>query len=127
MPFTGRRGWNEDMPALWALNVHVPLTLQYGNPECSCWPLCGEMDVLEVLAPGNDKCISSLHPLGGSASYFSRPGDQAIKLAVVFSEISGTLKIEVLDDDQGFDQALSDERIEQFFGDGQRGAYVALH
>ena len=115
-----------DMPAIWLLNAQVPRTLQYGNPECSCWPLCGEMDIFEILDPGYDKCISSLHPLGGSPSFFSRPSENSVKVAVVFSGISGTVRIEVLDNWQGFDKSLMDDVVEHFFGDGSQGTYVAL-
>lgn len=52
MPNDGTSGWNQNMPAIWALNAKVPRTQQYG--ACSCWDSgCGEFDIFEVLDPGN--------------------------------------------------------------------------
>lgn len=54
MPDDGTSGWNQNMPAIWALNAKVPRTQQYG--ACSCWDSgCGEFDIFEVLDPGNTR------------------------------------------------------------------------
>jgi hypothetical protein len=54
MPNDGTSGWNQNMPAIWALNSQIPRTEQYG--ACSCWKSgCGEVDIYEVLDPGNTR------------------------------------------------------------------------
>lgn len=43
MPHDGKTGFNGDMPSIWMLNAQIPRTIQYGNPDCSCWESgCGE-------------------------------------------------------------------------------------
>lgn len=43
MPMDGESGFNGDLPAIWLLHGDIVRTLQYGNPECSCWSSgCGE-------------------------------------------------------------------------------------
>jgi hypothetical protein len=54
MPDDGTSGWNQNMPAIWALNAQIPRTEQYG--ACSCWASgCGEFDIYETLDPGNTR------------------------------------------------------------------------
>jgi hypothetical protein len=54
MPDDGASGWNQNMPAIWALNSQIPRTEQYG--ACSCWESgCGEFDIFETLDPGNTR------------------------------------------------------------------------
>jgi hypothetical protein len=49
MPFDGDRGFNGDMPAVWALNGQISRSTKYGT--CSCWTSgCGEVDFIEILA-----------------------------------------------------------------------------
>ncbi|QUC17950.1 uncharacterized protein UV8b_02191 [Ustilaginoidea virens] len=110
MPMDGNRGFNGDMPALWALNSRIPRTAQYN--ACSCWPACGEADFFEVLASGDTKCKSTFHLAngGGSSDYFDRPVDKFIKAAVVFHEATASVSIKILPDDtdlsaKGFDDA----------------------
>lgn len=117
MPFTGNRGFNGDMPAIWLLNAQIPHTVQYGtNPNCSCWTTgCGELDLFEVLDPGNFRCKSSLHmaPAGGCSEYFVRPSQGPIKAAVVFSESRGVVSIRILEEGEGaFGEALEERVVE---------------
>lgn len=118
MPFTGRRDFNGDMPAIWLHNAQIPLTSQYGtNPNCSCWTSgCGEFDVFEILDPGNFRCKSTLHmaPAGGSSDYFKRPSTGTIKAAVVFTGSDEVAHIQILDDGQGFDETLEAGVVEGF-------------
>lgn len=75
-----------NMPALWMLNAQIPRTLQYGNPNCSCWETgCGEFDIFEILTAGYNKAKSTLHGnvAGGSSDWFQRPEDGPIKIGVV--------------------------------------------
>lgn len=88
MPDDFSSDFNKNMPSLWLLNQQIVNTLQYGKPECSCWKTgCGELDVFEVLEGNHDKAITALHgkKAGMGVGHFSRPKDQTMKLAVVFS------------------------------------------
>lgn len=118
MPFTGQRGFNGDMPAIWLHNAQIPLTSQYGtNPDCSCWTSgCGEFDIFEILDPGNFRCKSTLHmaPAGGSSDYFQRPTKATIKAAVVFTGSNEVAHIQILDDGQEFDEFLEAGVVEGF-------------
>lgn len=118
MPFTGQRGFNGDMPAIWLHNAQIPLTSQYGtNPDCSCWTSgCGEFDIFEILDSGNFRCKSTLHmaPAGGSSDYFQRPTEGTIKAAVVFTGSNEVAHIQILNDGQGFDEILDAEAVEGF-------------
>ncbi|MCJ1266394.1 target of Sbf [Lobaria immixta] len=118
MPFTGQRGFNGDMPAIWLHNAQIPLTSQYGtNPDCSCWTTgCGEFDIFEVLDSGNFRCKSTLHmaPAGGSSDYFNRPTEGTIKAAVIFTGSNEVAHIQILDDGQGFDEVLDAGFVEGF-------------
>ncbi|EWG36737.1 hypothetical protein FVEG_00632 [Fusarium verticillioides 7600] len=112
MPFDGNTGFNGDMPALWALNGRIPRTGQYSG--CSCWKTgCGEVDIYEVLATGDDKCKSTFHLTNGAGSsdYFKRPADKYIKVAVVFCERTSSVAIKQLDDSFDFGSSLSDETV----------------
>lgn len=118
MPFTGQKGFNGDMPAIWLHNAQIPLTSQYGtNPDCSCWTSgCGEFDIFEILDPGNFRCKSTLHmaPAGGSSDYFQRPSEGTITAAVVFTGSNEVAHIQILDDGQGFDEVLEAGVVERF-------------
>ncbi|KAJ0160966.1 putative pga52 -like protein [Colletotrichum tanaceti] len=114
MPLDGTTGFNADMPALWFLNARIPRTAQYN--KCSCWPECGELDVLEVLAPGDTKCKSTFHSNvpGGSSDYFERPTGEPIKVAVVLDGDSGQVSVKILDDDVDFSIGLSRSQVESW-------------
>ncbi|KAF6839655.1 hypothetical protein CMUS01_04217 [Colletotrichum musicola] len=112
MPMDGTTGFNADMPALWFLNARIPRTVQYGS--CSCWPSCGEIDVLEVLAPGDTKCKSTFHSNvpGGSSDYFDRPTGEPIKVATVLDGESGQVSVKILDSSVDFSTGLTREQVE---------------
>lgn len=115
MPMDGNRGFNGDMPAIWALNAAVPRAAQYS--ACSCWPKCGEFDFFEVLASGDDKCKSTVHlaPGGGSSDYFPRPTDAYVKAAVVFDgDAGGGVAIRVLPDDADFSKGLDAATVQSW-------------
>lgn len=117
MPLTGKTDANMDMPALWLLNSKIPRTQQYGG--CSCWEQgglgCGELDVFEVLNPGNTKCTSTFHFSNsiGSSDYFDRPTDKYIKVAVVFQSKTSTASIAVLDPATNFSTSLTAAQVDQ--------------
>jgi len=95
MPHDGAAG-AADMPAVWLLNALIPRTQQYG--ACSCWANtagCGELDLFEVLTPGDARCVTSLHgsQAGGDADYFARPTAGTLKAAVVMSGEQAHVKI----------------------------------
>jgi hypothetical protein len=118
MPMDGDKGFNGDMPALWALNGRIPRTGQYS--ECSCWKTgCGEVDIYEVLASGDDKCKSTFHMNNGAGSsdYFKRPTDKYIKVAVVFCERTSSVAIKQLSDNFDFGSSLSDETVKSWVKD----------
>ncbi|KAF4449422.1 hypothetical protein F53441_7284 [Fusarium austroafricanum] len=115
MPHDGNNGFNGDMPALWALNGRIPRTGQYSG--CSCWKTgCGEVDIYEVLAKGDDKCKSTFHLTNGAGSsdYFKRPANDYIKVAVVFCERTSSVAIKQLDDAFDFGSSLSDEQVKDW-------------
>ncbi|PHH83459.1 hypothetical protein CDD82_775 [Ophiocordyceps australis] len=116
MPFDGNRGFNGDKPAIWALNAQIPRTSQY--TACSCWRSgCGEVDIYEVLAPGDNKCKSTFHLAsrsGGSSDWFERPADSFIKVAVVFDHASASVSIHRLDDGVDFSQSLDQETVQSW-------------
>ncbi|PGH10080.1 hypothetical protein GX51_00347 [Blastomyces parvus] len=115
MPITGKKDWNEDMPAAWILNAAIPRTLQYGKPECSCWLTgCGEFDVFEVLDAGNTRAKSAVHGnISGSDSYyFERPVGKTVKLAVVFNTAGSSVHIKILDDSFEFKPTLGGKEVE---------------
>ncbi|KFG77988.1 hypothetical protein MANI_004584 [Metarhizium anisopliae] len=103
---------NPDMPAVWALNAAIPRAAQYKG--CSCWGTgCGELDIFEVLAPGDSKCKSTFHMANGAGSsdYFKRPTDEYIKVATVFHEETASVSIKKLSDDVDFAKGLDDETV----------------
>ncbi|SMQ51106.1 unnamed protein product [Zymoseptoria tritici ST99CH_3D7] len=107
MPDDGQGGASEydavNMPAIWMLNAQIPLTLQYGDPKCSCWTTgCGEFDVFEVLAAGDTRCKSTLHGnvAGGDSDYFERPTNGTIKAALLLFD--DNIHIKILDDSTEF-------------------------
>ncbi|KAF5027754.1 hypothetical protein F66182_132 [Fusarium sp. NRRL 66182] len=126
MPLDGQRGFNGDMPALWALNARIPRTMQYG--DCSCWQTgCGEVDIYEVLASGDTKCKSTFHINNGAGSsdYFNRPTDKYIKVAVVFDERTSSVAIKQLPDSFDFGSGLSDETVRSWIkgsGSSKKGS-----
>ncbi|POR32729.1 Protein TOS1 [Tolypocladium paradoxum] len=112
MPLDGDRGFNGDMPALWALNARIPRSAQYN--ACSCWKTgCGEADIYEVLAKGDTKCKSTLHMAKGTGSsdFFKRPVDKFIKVATVFHEATGSISIQLLPDNTDFSKGLDDATV----------------
>lgn len=122
MPYTGTRGSSiydaKDMPAFWLLNAQIPLTSQYPmNADCSCWKSgCGELDIFEVLAPGDKRCKSTYHTeqskSGGSSYYFDRP-EKPITVAVVFNFQENSVIIKVLGDMDKFPETLSAEEVKK--------------
>ncbi|OIW24064.1 hypothetical protein CONLIGDRAFT_564799, partial [Coniochaeta ligniaria NRRL 30616] len=115
MPHENPNGFLADQPAFWALNAKIPRTQQYGG--CSCWPECGEFDILETLANGDDKCKSTLHAgprSGGDSNYFDRPVAKSVKVAVVFDSASNSVSVKVLDDSTVFGESLSADDIQGF-------------
>ena len=110
MPITNSSAFNGDMPAIWLLNAQIPLTSQYGNPDCSCWTSgCGEFDLFEVLDHGDFRCKSTLHmaPAGGSSDWFARPSSDSIIAAVVIAGANEEAAIRVLDEGQSFNEILN--------------------
>lgn len=115
MPLDGNRGFNGDMPAIWALNARIPRTAQYNS--CSCWETgCGEVDMFEVLSSGDTKAKSTFHLANGAGSsdYFDRPVDKFVKAAVVFDEDSASVSIKMLPDNVDFSEGLSDATIQRW-------------
>ena len=104
MPADPGNGFNQDIPAIWALNAKIPRTAQYG--ACSCWDTgCGEFDLFEVLTDATKYIKSHYHASqgspsgkyggGGSTDYFNRPYDATVKAAAIFDE-SGTVTVKLL-------------------------------
>lgn len=106
-----------NMPAIWMLNAQIPRTLQYGNPECSCWTSgCGEFDMFEVLAPGEWRAKSTLHGniAGGDSNYFARPESEPIKVAMVLYD--DNIHIKVLDYNTEFSSNMDASIINDIVG-----------
>jgi hypothetical protein len=130
MPLTGKKGWVQDMPAIWTLNAQIPNTLQYGEATCSCWESgCGEWDIFEVLDSGNTKAKSTFHgnPSGGDSNYFVRPTDSTIKAAVIFDGNSNSGHIVVLPDDTVLDDSITSDVVadwvNQLHSEAQSGVF----
>ncbi|KAF2400411.1 hypothetical protein EJ06DRAFT_556723 [Trichodelitschia bisporula] len=108
-------GRNSDKPAIWALNAQIPRVGEYLNdPACSCWTSgCGEVDIFEVLDPGNNRCTTTLHSFanGGTPNFFSRPTSKYLKVAVLFHNNSITIK--VLDDSFEFGSVIDASQIDE--------------
>ncbi|KAF4784673.1 hypothetical protein HER10_EVM0011047 [Colletotrichum scovillei] len=112
MPLDGTTGFNADMSALWFLNARIPRVAQYST--CSCWPACGELDVLEVLATGDTKCKSTIHSNvpGGSSDYFDRPTGAPAKVAVVLDGDSGQVSVKMLDSSVNLSSGITRSQVE---------------
>ncbi|EAA35811.1 hypothetical protein NCU07500 [Neurospora crassa OR74A] len=112
-------GDDGNKPAIWLLNSRIPNTAQYFS--CNCWLSgCGELDVFEVLAPGQTKALSTFH-LGdngksaGDANYFQRPTGGPIKVALVMDATKGgTVSIKNMGASDGgrFGGSLSASQVE---------------
>ncbi|KKZ64217.1 hypothetical protein EMCG_01470 [[Emmonsia] crescens] len=129
MPLTGKRGWNEDMPAAWILNADIPRTLQYGKAECSCWASgCGELDVLEILDAGNVRAKSSLHSSisGSDSNYFHRPVNKSIKVAIVFNTLTSSVHIKILNDSVVFKLSLLKADVNNLLSEGAFSSIFTL-
>ncbi|KAL6715778.1 target of Sbf [Lecanora helva] len=120
MPATGKKGFNEDMPAIWALNAQIARISQYGtNPDCSCWTSgCGEFDLFEILDSGNFRCKSTLHvdPAGGSSNWFQRPVGSSMTAALIIGGMEEVAAIRVLDQDQSFSEQLDKGTVDGWLG-----------
>jgi hypothetical protein len=117
MPFDGDRGFNGDMPAIWALNGQIPRSQQYGG--CSCWQTgCGELDLWETLSAGSDKMIATFHSKlgqgGSTPNWFKRPSSGTIKTAAIFLGGSKTIKLIQLPDSTSFDGQLPQALIDSW-------------
>ncbi|KAF3482032.1 uncharacterized protein GIQ15_04791 [Arthroderma uncinatum] len=127
MPLTGAKAESiyspVDMPAFWILNAQIPRVSQYPmNKDCSCWASgCGEFDVLEVLAPGDKRCKSTLHGnvSGGSSYYFERP-EKTVTAAVVFNAASSSLHVKILKDMKDFPTTLDADLVKEMCADAER-------
>ncbi|KAF2221281.1 putative TOS1-like glycosyl hydrolase-domain-containing protein [Elsinoe ampelina] len=90
-------GMADDLPALWILNAQNPRTTQYGPAQCKCWNSCGEIDIFETLAPGENRAIAAIHGnagfRGGNVDYFDRPTDAPIIFAAVLMDNKVHLKV----------------------------------
>ncbi|KAK2877030.1 hypothetical protein FQN49_001480 [Arthroderma sp. PD_2] len=92
------------------------------NKDCSCWDSgCGEFDVLEVLAPGDKRCKSTLHGnvSGGSSYYFDRPVD-TVTAAVVFNAEGKSLHVKILKDMKDFPTTLDSDLVKEMCADAER-------
>ncbi|KAF4554060.1 Hypothetical protein D9617_5g069360 [Elsinoe fawcettii] len=103
-----------DMPALWFLNAQIPRTQQYG--ACNCWGNtegCGELDVFEVVTPGESRMLSSVHgdQAATNPNWFARPTGGTMKGAVVLRGREAHIK--VLDDDWEFGTGLTEGQVEE--------------
>lgn len=115
MPADSAGGANGNMPAIWALNVEIPLATQYGPAQCSCWNTgCGEFDMFEVLTDNKDLLTTHYHSDqgtnnqyggGGTSDALARPYSSTIKTAVVFNEKD--IYVTVLDDSTDFSETLT--------------------
>jgi len=130
MPMDGKRGPNEDMPAIWLLNAQIPRTAQYGPLDCTCWSTgCEEFDILETLESGDMRCKSTLrtNTPAGDSDYIVRPHDDSppMKLAVRFTSASSTVHIKVLKSSIEFSPSLTATQVDQFGQtSGEESAYV---
>ncbi|KAK4897797.1 target of Sbf [Elasticomyces elasticus] len=116
MPTTGETAASQydpvDMPAIWSLNALIPRTLQYGAADCSCWTSgCGEFDLFEVLAAGDQRMKSTLHGniAGGDSDYFKRPSDAPIKAAMIL--YNDNIHLKLLDPSTEFGSNMSADDI----------------
>ncbi|KAF2146537.1 uncharacterized protein K452DRAFT_282711 [Aplosporella prunicola CBS 121167] len=105
----------DNMPAIWTLNSKI-LSNQYG---CSCWESgCGELDMLEVLNPGNSRMKSTFHGNtgfnGGDSHYISRPFDYYMSVMAVFHE--DTFVIKVLNNGTEAPDSLTQAYVDEITG-----------
>ncbi|KAK1810228.1 target of Sbf [Friedmanniomyces endolithicus] len=121
MPTTGETAASiydpVDMPAIWSLNALIPRTLQYGAADCSCWTSgCGEFDLFEVLAPGDERMKSTLHGniAGGDSDYFARPSSGTKKAVMVLYE--NNIHLKMLDDNYEFGSNMDASAITDICG-----------
>ncbi|KAK0259923.1 target of Sbf [Friedmanniomyces endolithicus] len=121
MPTTGETAASiydpVDMPAIWSLNALIPRTLQYGAADCSCWTSgCGEFDLFEVLAPGDQRMKSTLHGniAGGDSDYFARPSSGTKKAVMVLYE--NNIHLKMLDDSFEFGSNMDASAITDICG-----------
>ncbi|KAK0258921.1 target of Sbf [Friedmanniomyces endolithicus] len=121
MPTTGQTAASiydpVDMPAIWSLNALIPRTLQYGAADCSCWTSgCGEFDLFEVLAPGDQRMKSTLHGniAGGDSDYFARPSSGTKKAVMVLYE--NNIHLKMLDDSFEFGSNMDASAITDICG-----------
>ncbi|KAK7985008.1 TOS1-like glycosyl hydrolase-domain-containing protein [Apiospora saccharicola] len=118
MPDNGETGWNKNMPACWVLNGKIPRTGQYH--DCSCWKSgCGEFDVLEVLASGDDKCKSTFHYTNsiGNSDFIKRPTLGFANYALIFSKAHASASVKVLPDDFNHAVSLTSDQVEAMIAD----------
>lgn len=115
-------GFNDDMPAIWALNSKIPRTSQYvlGTSSCSCWSSgCGELDLFEVLKDATPMCKTHFHTKqgagGGDPNYFPRPTDGSVKYAVYFND-DNSATITKLPNGLEFPKSFSGDAIIGFTG-----------
>ncbi|KAI1827149.1 putative TOS1-like glycosyl hydrolase-domain-containing protein [Xylaria intraflava] len=126
MPQSGKTGTNMNMPAFWLLNAAIPRTAQYAS--CSCWKGdndspeqggCGELDVVEILCPGDTRAKSTFHFANGigDSHYIDRPVSSSIKVAVVMDAGSSTVSIKVLDNSFNFSPSLTSKQVQEMVDD----------
>ncbi|KAK7725040.1 target of Sbf [Botryosphaeria dothidea] len=106
----------DNMPAIWTLNAKI-LTDQYG---CNCQASgCGELDLFEVLNPGNKRMKSTFHGNtgfdGGDSHYIERPFDKYMSAIAVLDD--DKLVIQVLDDGTEAPASLTQDQVNKWMGD----------
>ncbi|GAP84371.1 putative tos1 protein [Rosellinia necatrix] len=125
MPDSGKSGAGQNMPAYWLLNAAIPRTAQYAS--CSCWkgdnesPLqggCGELDVVEILSPGDTRAKSTFHFANGvgDSHYIDRPVNGPMTVAVVMDAASSVVSIKVLDSFD-FSPSLTSAQVQDMVND----------
>jgi len=112
MPMDGQRGFNGDLPAYWMLNAKIPRTQQYG--DCSCWPSCGEFDIMEILDSGDKRCKTTFHSdfPGGSSDYIERPTEDFVKVATIIHKESRTVTVKLIPNDTVIGESLTKDQVE---------------
>ncbi|KAI0443226.1 putative TOS1-like glycosyl hydrolase-domain-containing protein [Xylaria telfairii] len=134
MPDSGKSGAGQNMPAYWLLNAAIPRTAQYAS--CSCWKGdnespqqggCGELDVVEILSPGDTRAKSTFHFANGvgDSHYIDRPVGGPIKVAVVMDSATSAVSIKVLDDFD-FGTSLTSAQVQAMVDDEQDVSLFSL-
>ncbi|KKY27541.1 hypothetical protein UCDDS831_g00747 [Diplodia seriata] len=105
----------DNMPAIWTLNAKI-LTDQYG---CNCQETgCGELDLFEVLNPGNKRMKSTFHGNtgfnGGDSHYIERPFDTYMSAIAVLDD--DTLVLKVLEDGTEAPKSITQAQIDEWTG-----------